>query len=310
MKNFDEVFEKLVLDHSVTLNQLRSKCKKTLVLEKYHLLFSSIILIILESINYIVLYKDYHTLFYINSILLVLFLIAMLINYRNRKNVKYPALEQMKEADENLKEYINYFKNNLIKDLVNNVNENIYYSSSSGLDEKFYAKYFGLMDEKKYTKYSSEDYMKLDDIFMYDVGTFRNDTDLKKNEFTIFSGLVGIFKIENNIEGIIVPKNTNYYVNNLKCYGVKGKYMIYGDISNYINDEMLNVFKRFSEYTNTKFEIVIKDGYVCVRTHFSNIFDPNLYLGHLPKELLGEYYKYLKEFILFIKGVQNALKNK
>lgn len=310
MKNFDEVFDKLTLDHSVTLNQLRGKCKKRLVLEKYHLLFSIIILLLLESINFIVLYKDYLTLFYINSILLVSFLLMMLFNYRKRKNVKYPALEQMKEADKNLKEYIDYFKNNLIRDLISSVNEKIVYSSSSGLDEKFYNKYFGLMDEKKYTKYSSEDYMKLDNIYMYDVATYRNDTDIKKNEFMIFSGLIGIFKIENNIDGIIIPKNTNYYINDLKYCGVKEKYVLYGDISNYINEEMLNVFKRFSDYTNTKFEIVIKDGYVCIRTHFSNIFDPNLYLGHLPKELLYEYYKYLKEFILFIKGIQNALKNK
>ena len=216
MKSFDEVFDELVLDHSVTLNQLRRKCKNSLILEKYHLLFSIIILIVLEGINYFLIYKNYKAIFYVLSILLVILFIAILIRYNKKKYVKYPALEQLKEADDNLKEYINYFKNNLIKDLIHGVNENIVYSSSSGLDEKFYAKYFGLMDEKKYTKYLSEDYMKLDDIWMYDVGTFRNDSTLKKKEYSIFSGLIGIFKIDSAINGIIVPKNTHYFVNNLK----------------------------------------------------------------------------------------------
>ena len=39
MKNFDEIYEKLQLNHSVELNNLRNKCKKRIILKKYNTLF-------------------------------------------------------------------------------------------------------------------------------------------------------------------------------------------------------------------------------------------------------------------------------
>ena len=53
--------------------------------------------------------------------------------------------------DENTKNYIEYFKKELIKDLIHNLNENIIYSSTNGLNEDIYIRFFEELDEKKST---------------------------------------------------------------------------------------------------------------------------------------------------------------
>ena len=86
----------------------------------------------------------------------------------------------------------------LIKDLIHNVNENIIYSSNNGLNEDIYLRFFDNLDEKKYTKYISEDYMKINNTWIYDVSTYRNEKNNIKNEYKIFSGLISIAETKNN----------------------------------------------------------------------------------------------------------------
>ena len=91
MKNFDEIYEKLLLNHSVELNDLRNKCKKRILIVKYYALFLTIITIIIESLNYIFVYKNYKTIFYILTVIVILIYIYYLKIILQKKKIKYPA---------------------------------------------------------------------------------------------------------------------------------------------------------------------------------------------------------------------------
>ena len=302
MKNFDDIYDKLLLNHSVTLNQLRNKCKKSILTLKYLVLFLIIITFIFEGINYIFVYNNYKIVFYIFTVIILILFGYFLKKLIKNKKIKYPSCEQIKNTkNQNLIEYIKYFKSDLIKDLIHSVDENIIYSSSNGLNEDIYLRFFDGLDNKKYTKYISEDYMKLDNIWMYDVSTFRNETNNIKNEFKIFSGLISICKLNKNLNLLICHKNNNYNIH-LKKNCAYGNFIVYGD-SIELDKNIIDAFNHFCDYTGTYFDLLFKDGCVLIRAHFNCMFDPNIFLGYMPKKLLYEYYRNLYEFILLIKKV-------
>ena len=306
MKNFDEIYEKLLLNHSVELNNLRNKCKKRILIVKYYALFLTIITIIIESLNYIFVYKNYKTIFYILTVIVILIYIYYLKIILQKKKIKYPASEQIKLIkDDNMINYVNYFKNELIKDLVHSVNENIVYSSSTGLNEDIYLKFFDGLDNKKYTKYISEDYMKIDNTWIYDVSTYRNETNNIKNEFQIFSGLISITETKSNLNFMICPQNNNYNINLKKIKNYK-RFCLYGDNIE-LDNEILEAFNHFIDYTGTKFDLICKDNAILIRGHFNCIFDPNIFMGHMPKKLLYTYYRNLYEFLLLINLINKKM---
>ncbi len=306
MKNFDEIYEKLLLNHSVELNDLRNKCKKRILIVKYYALFLTIITIIIESLNYIFVYKNYKTIFYILTVIVILIYIYYLKIILQKKKIKYPASEQIKLIkDDNMINYVNYFKNELIKDLVHSVNENIVYSSSTGLNEDIYLKFFDGLDNKKYTKYISEDYMKIDNTWIYDVSTYRNETNNIKNEFQIFSGLISITETKSNLNFMICPQNNNYNINLKKIKNYK-RFCLYGDNIE-LDNEILEAFNHFIDYTGTKFDLICKDNAILIRGHFNCIFDPNIFMGHMPKKLLYTYYRNLYEFLLLINLINKKM---
>ena len=276
MKNFDEIYEKLLLNHSVELNNLRNKCKKRILIVKYYALFLTIITIIIESLNYIFVYKNYKTIFYILTVIVILIYIYYLKIILQKKKIKYPASEQIKLIkDDNMINYVNYFKNELIKDLVHSVNENIVYSSSTGLNEDIYLKFFDGLDNKKYTKYISEDYMKIDNTWIY------------------------------NLNFMICPQNNNYNINLKKIKNYK-RFCLYGDNIE-LDNEILEAFNHFIDYTGTKFDLICKDNAILIRGHFNCIFDPNIFMGHMPKKLLYTYYRNLYEFLLLINLINKKM---
>lgn len=306
MKNFDEIYEKLLLNHSVELNNLRNKCKKRILIVKYYALFLTIITIIIESLNYIFVYKNYKTIFYILTVIVILIYIYYLKIILQKKKIKYPASEQIKLIkDDNMINYVNYFKNELIKDLVHSVNENIVYSSNTGLNEDIYLKFFDGLDNKKYTKYISEDYMKIDNTWIYDVSTYRNETNNIKNEFQIFSGLISITETKSNLNFMICPQNNNYNINLKKIKNYK-RFCLYGDNIE-LDNEILEAFNHFIDYTGTKFDLICKDNAILIRGHFNCIFDPNIFMGHMPKKLLYTYYRNLYEFLLLINLINKKM---
>ncbi len=306
MKNFDEIYEKLLLNHSVELNNLRNKCKKRILIVKYYALFLTIITIIIESLNYIFVYKNYKTIFYILTVIVILIYIYYQKIILQKRKIKYPASEQIKLIkDDNMINYVNYFKNELIKDLVHSVNENIVYSSSTGLNEDIYLKFFDGLDNKKYTKYISEDYMKIDNTWIYDVSTYRNETNNIKNEFQIFSGLISITETKSNLNFMICPQNNNYNINLKKIKNYK-RFCLYGDNIE-LDNEILEAFNHFIDYTGTKFDLICKNNAILIRGHFNCIFDPNIFMGHMPKKLLYTYYRNLYEFLLLIKIVNKKM---
>ena len=306
MKNFDEIYEKLLLNHSVELNNLRNKCKKRILIVKYYALFLTIITIIIESLNYIFVYKNYKTIFYILTVIVILIYIYYLKIILQKKKIKYPASEQIKLIkDDNMINYVNYFKNELIKDLVHSVNENIVYSSSTGLNEDIYLKFFDGLDNKKYTKYISEDYMKIDNTWIYDVSTYRNETNNIKNEFQIFSGLISITETKSNLNFMICPQNNNYNINLKKIKNYK-RFCLYGDNIE-LDNEILEAFNHFIDYTGTKFDLICKNNAILIRGHFNCIFDPNIFIGHMPKKLLYTYYRNLYEFLLLINLINKKM---
>lgn len=306
MKNFDEIYEKLLLNHSVELNDLRNKCKKRILIVKYYALFLTIITIIIESLNYIFVYKNYKTIFYILTVIVILIYIYYLKIILQKKKIKYPASEQIKLIkDDNMINYVNYFKNELIKDLVHSVNENIVYSSNTGLNEDIYLKFFDGLDNKKYTKYISEDYMKIDNTWIYDVSTYRNETNNIKNEFQIFSGLISITETKSNLNFMICPQNNNYNINLKKIKNYK-RFCLYGDNIE-LDNEILEAFNHFIDYTGTKFDLICKDNAILIRGHFNCIFDPNIFMGHMPKKLLYTYYRNLYEFLLLINLINKKM---
>lgn len=306
MKNFDEIYEKLLLNHSVELNNLRNKCKKRILIVKYYALFLTIITIIIESLNYIFVYKNYKTIFYILTVIVILIYIYYLKIILQKKKIKYPASEQIKLIkDDNMINYVNYFKNELIKDLVHSVNENIVYSSNTGLNEDIYLKFFDGLDNKKYTKYISEDYMKIDNTWIYDVSTYRNETNNIKNEFQIFSGLISITETKSNLNFMICPQNNNYNINLKKIKNYK-RFCLYGDNIE-LDNEILEAFNHFIDYTGTKFDLICKDNAILIRGHFNCIFDPNIFIGHMPKKLLYTYYRNLYEFLLLINLINKKM---
>ena len=306
MKNFDEIYEKLLLNHSVELNDLRNKCKKRILIVKYYALFLTIITIIIESLNYIFVYKNYKTIFYILTVIVILIYIYYLKIILQKKKIKYPASEQIKLIkDDNMINYVNYFKNELIKDLVHSVNENIVYSSNTGLNEDIYLKFFDGLDNKKYTKYISEDYMKIDNTWIYDVSTYRNETNNIKNEFQIFSGLISITETKSNLNFMICPQNNNYNINLKKIKNYK-RFCLYGDNIE-LDNEILEAFNHFIDYTGTKFELICKNNAILIRGHFNCIFDPNIFMGHMPKKLLYTYYRNLYEFLLLINLINKKM---
>mgnify|MGYP004475771271 CR=1 FL=1 len=306
MKNFDEIYEKLLLNHSVELNDLRNKCKKRILIVKYYALFLTIITIIIESLNYIFVYKNYKTIFYILTVIVILIYIYYLKIILQKKKIKYPASEQIKLIkDDNMINYVNYFKNELIKDLVHSVNENIVYSSNTGLNEDIYLKFFDGLDNKKYTKYISEDYMKIDNTWIYDVSTYRNETNNIKNEFQIFSGLISITETKSNLNFMICPQNNNYNINLKKIKNYK-RFCLYGDNIE-LDNEILEAFNHFIDYTGTKFDLICKNNAILIRGHFNCIFDPNIFMGHMPKKLLYTYYRNLYEFLLLINLINKKM---
>ena len=306
MKNFDEIYEKLLLNHSVELNNLRNKCKKRILIVKYYALFLTIITIIIESLNYIFVYKNYKTIFYILTVIVILIYIYYQKIILQKKKIKYPASEQIKLIkDDNMINYVNYFKNELIKDLVHSVNENIVYSSSTGLNEDIYLKFFDGLDNKKYTKYISEDYMKIDNTWIYDVSTYRNETNNIKNEFQIFSGLISITETKSNLNFMICPQNNNYNINLKKIKNYK-RFCLYGDNIE-LDNEILEAFNHFIDYTGTKFDLICKNNAILIRGHFNCIFDPNIFIGHMPKKLLYTYYRNLYEFLLLINLINKKM---
>ena len=306
MKNFDEIYEKLLLNHSVELNNLRNKCKKRILIVKYYALFLTIITIIIESLNYIFVYKNYKTIFYILTVIVILIYIYYQKIILQKKKIKYPASEQIKLIkDDNMINYVNYFKNELIKDLVHSVNENIVYSSNTGLNEDIYLKFFDGLDNKKYTKYISEDYMKIDNTWIYDVSTYRNETNNIKNEFQIFSGLISITETKSNLNFMICPQNNNYNINLKKIKNYK-RFCLYGDNIE-LDNEILEAFNHFIDYTGTKFDLICKNNAILIRGHFNCIFDPNIFIGHMPKKLLYTYYRNLYEFLLLINLINKKM---
>lgn len=302
MKNFDEIYEKLQLNHSVELNNLRNKCKKRIILKKYNTLFIIVLTFLLEGLNYLFIYIDYKIVFYILTTIILLIFIYLLKQSLEYKKIKYPASEQMNQTkDENTKNYIEYFKKELIKDLIHNLNENIIYSSTNGLNEDIYIRFFEELDEKKYTKYISEDYMKLNETWIYDVSTYRNETNTIKKEYKIFSGLISISQTSNKNNFIISSKNYN-----IKKIKKIGKYNIYINDTE-LNKEIIEALNHFIDYTGSNFDLVCKDGCILIRGHFNCIFDPNIYLGHMPKKLLYTYYRNLYEFILLVNKVNENI---
>ena len=201
--------------------------------------------------------------------------------------------------------YVNYFKNELIKDLVHSVNENIVYSSNTGLNEDIYLKFFDGLDNKKYTKYISEDYMKIDNTWIYDVSTYRNETNNIKNEFQIFSGLISITETKSNLNFMICPQNNNYNINLKKIKNYK-RFCLYGDNIE-LDNEILEAFNHFIDYTGTKFDLICKNNAILIRGHFNCIFDPNIFMGHMPKKLLYTYYRNLYEFLLLINLINKKM---
>lgn len=294
MKNFDEIYSKLQLNHSIELNNLRNKCKAKIILSKYYSLFIFILFFILEGLNYSFIYDDYKFVFYLISCVFI----VMFGYYFKRsfwyKKIKYPASEQIKIFnDDNVTNYIDYFKNNLIKDLILNLDENIVYSSLNGLNEDIYLKFFDKFDKKKYTKYISEDYIKFNDTWIYDVSTYRNETSDLKNEFKIFSGLVSIRQTSGNY---------NFNISSINNNGRKiSKFYVSGNVD--LSKEIIDVFNHFIDYTGCDFDLVCRDKYLLIRGHFNCMFDPNVYIGHMPKKLLYSYYKNLYEFIVLIKKI-------
>ncbi len=306
MKNFDEIYKKLQLNHSVELNNLRNKCKKKILLVKYYILFLVILTIILESLNYVFIYKDYKAVFYVITILIMALFINYLKKILNYKKIKYPASEQIKIInDKNMINYVDYFKNQLIKDLIHEVNENIIYSSNTGLNEDIYLRFFDGLDKKKYTKYISEDYMKINNIWIYDVSTYRNETDKQKNEFKIFSGLISISETKKQNNFMICPKNNDYNITLNKVRSFKN-FNLYGDNIE-LNNDIINSLNHFIEYSGSKFDIICKNNALLIRGHFNCMFDPNIYIGYMPKKLLYIYYRNLYEFLLLINKVTDYL---
>lgn len=304
MKNFDEIYKKLQLNHSVELNNLRNKCKKKILLVKYYILFLIILAIILESLNYVFIYKDYKAVFYIITILIITLFINYLKKILNYKKIKYPASEQIKIInDKNMINYVDYFKNQLIKDLIHEVNENIIYSSKTGLNEEIYLRFFDGLDYKKYTKYISEDYMKINNTWIYDVSTYRNETNNIKNEFKIFSGLISISETKNSADFMICPINNNYNIDLKKIKNYK-KFSLYGNNIE-LDDNIIEDFNHFIDYTGSSFDLICKDHTILIRGHFNCMFDPNIYIGYMPKKLLYTYYRNLYEFLLLIKKVND-----
>ncbi len=309
MKNFDEIYEKLQLNHSIELNNLRNKCKKKILIVKYYILFLTIITIILESLNYILIYNNYKAIFYILTIIIIILFIYFIKKILQNNKIKYPASEQIKLTnDENVINYIKYFKNELIKDLIHNVNENITYSSNNGLNEDIYLRFFDNLDEKKYTKYISEDYMKINNTWIYDVSTYRNETNNIKNEYKIFSGLISIAETKNNQNFMICPKNNNYNINLKKIKNYK-YFALYGDDIK-LDNTIIDAFNHFIEYTGSKFDLICKNNVILIRGHFNCIFDPNIYIGYMPKKLLYIYHRNLYEFILLINKTNNYFNKK
>ena len=252
---------------------------------------------------------NYNNNYYRKHILTVI-VILIYIYYQKiilqKKKIKYPASEQIKLIkDDNMINYVNYFKNELIKDLVHSVNENIVYSSNTGLNEDIYLKFFDGLDNKKYTKYISEDYMKIDNTWIYDVSTYRNETNNIKNEFQIFSGLISITETKSNLNFMICPQNNNYNINLKKIKNYK-RFCLYGDNIE-LGNEILEAFNHFIDYTGTKFDLICKDNAILIRGHFNCIFDPNIFMGHMPKKLLYTYYRNLYEFLLLIKLVNKKM---
>lgn len=300
MKDFDKIYEQLQLNHSVELNTLRNKCRKIIIKNNYYILFTIIIPFILEGLNYILTYKNYKIIFYILTIIILIIFIKNIKKSLNNRKIKYPGIEQIKQyKNENITNYITYFKNELIKDLIHNLNENIIYSSENGLKEEIYQKFFEKLDSKKYTKYISEDYIKLDSTWIYDISTYRNETNNIKNEHKIFSGLVSINQTKNNKNFLISSIN---YKNKTKK---TNKYYTYGDIN--LNQNIINTLNHFVEYTGSKFDILCQNNCILIRAHFNCMFDPNIFLGHMPKKLLYNYYKNLYEYIILINKVTKYL---
>lgn len=301
MKDFDEIYVKLQLNHSVELNNLRNKFKPKIIISKYHNLFAFIIFFLLEGLNYTYIYNDYKFIFYLLSIVIIIVFIFYLIKNSKNKKVKYPSCEQIKLFnDNNITNYINYFKNDLIKDLIINTNNNIIYYNSNGLNEDIYIKYLSKLDSKKYTKYISEDYIKINNIWIYNVNTYRNETDNIKNEYPIFNGLISISKTGNASNFIISQNN---YKNKTKKIQ---KYNIYGNVE--LDENIINSFNHFIEYTGSTFDLVCENNCLFLRANLGCMFSPNIYKGHMPKKLLYEYYKNLYEFILLSEKITNYFK--
>ena len=74
-----------------------------------------------------------------------------------------------------------------------------------------------------------------------------------------------------------------------------------------LNKEIIEALNHFIDYTGSNFDLVCKDGCILIRGHFNCIFDPNIYLGHMPKKLLYTYYRNLYEFILLVNKVNENI---
>ena len=117
---------------------------------------------------------------------------------------------------------------------------------------------------------------------------------------TVLYNMINITKcsyIEHNI------KKHNFFVKKIKNYK---RFCLYGDNIE-LDNEILEAFNHFIDYTGTKFDLICKNNAILIRGHFNCIFDPNIFMGHMPKKLLYTYYRNLYEFLLLINLINKKM---
>ncbi len=272
MKNFNDIYEAIYRKCQNPLEEMRKKTK------------NGIIVVSIVSI-------------------LIGILLSIVTGYYEFMMITIIAITLYVVLSGNRKEYVKYFKENVVKTFVKEYSENLDYDPLKGIDRMEYDK--GQFE--RYDRYHSEDliYGTLQDeykICMSEVHTEDESTDSDGDTTytTLFHGLFASVEFDK-----VVPTNMRLRKNSISLFGNKDKiemdsgefekkYNVYSTdkiiAMQLLTADIMQMLLDFKEKNKLLPEITLTENHLYIRFATGSIFEANILKKSLDYDTLKKYY--------------------
>ncbi len=222
--------------------------------------------------------------------------------------------------------YQNFYKNTIIKLLVTNYDKNLQYTHNKKIPKALYDK----AEFENYAYFTSNDYIhgKIDGIIPIVLGdictkSLSESDGITKPATTIFQGLFSTIKLPTNLNSNIKILSNKTNLQKL----LKNKDNLTMDSQEFeknfdifsnnkllamqiLTSDIMDYIVSFKSENNINFEIIIKNEYLYLRIHCSDMFEPKTTEEAVDYDTLYKYYQHLDFICTLNKKIYITIREK